>query len=136
MAIIVMNLLIGLAISSIEELVENGEKIQVFKRVEAMIAGTRLPSNTTFGNFEKRIGIIPDVKIMKLFKEANMTSSKKVFFALIDNKNQSTFCDADLIFKLADLCEAVSRKQKIRLWIYIFKRLFWNDGTYVQSVFL
>jgi hypothetical protein len=81
MAIIVMNLLIGLAISSIEELVENGEKIQVFKRVEAMIAGTRLPSNTTFGNFEKKMGIIPDVKIMKLFEEANMTS-RKVFFCI------------------------------------------------------
>ena len=134
MAIIVMNLLIGLAISSIEELVENGEKIQVFKRVEAMIAGTRLPSNTTFGNFEKRIGIIPDVKIMKLFKEPNM-KSKKVFYALIDN-NQSTICNAILIFKLADLCQAVSRKQKIRLWIHVFKRLLWNDGTYVQSVFL
>ena len=134
MAIIVMNLLIGLAISSIEELVKNGEKIQVFKRVEAMIAGTRLPSNTTFGNFEKRIGIIPDVKIMKLFKEANMTS-KKVLFTLIDNY-QSTFCNANLIFKLADLCKAVSRKQNVRLWIDIFKRLFWNDGTYVQSIFL
>ena len=80
MAIIVMNLLIGLAISSIEELVKNGEKIQIFKRVEAMIAGTRLPSNTTFGNFEKRIGIIPDVKIMKLFEEANMRTKKVIIF--------------------------------------------------------
>ena len=78
MAIIVMNLLIGLAISSIEELVKNGEKIQVFKRVEAMIAGTRLPSNTAFGNFEKSIGIIPDVKIMKLFEEASMASRKVI----------------------------------------------------------
>ena len=54
MAIIVMNLLTGLAISSIEELNENGAKIQAFQRVENVIAGTRLSSNTGFGKFEKQ----------------------------------------------------------------------------------
>merc|ERR1712008_151501 len=49
-----------------------------------------LPSNTTFGNFEKRIGIIPDVKIMKLFEEANVTS-KKICVKLSPENKEFTY---------------------------------------------
>ena len=63
-----MNLLIGITISSIEELNKNGVKIQTFKKVKLIMAGARLASENAFGKFEKAIGFLPDVKILKHFE--------------------------------------------------------------------
>ena len=68
MSIICMNLLIGITISSIEELNKNGVKIQTFKKVKLIMAGSRLASENAFGKFEKTIGLLPDVKILKHFE--------------------------------------------------------------------
>ena len=68
MSIICMNLLIGITISSIEELNKNGVKIQTFKKVKLILAGSRLASENAFGKFEKAIGLLPDVKILKHFE--------------------------------------------------------------------
>jgi hypothetical protein len=76
MVIVIMNLLIGLAISSIEELNVNGDKTQNLKRVKIILAGTRLPSNTKFGKLEKAIGFVPSTNIMKRFSEEKLTSKK------------------------------------------------------------
>ena len=75
MVIIIMNLLIGLAICSIEELNLNGDKTQVLKRVKIVLAGTRLPSDTTFGKLEKAC-FVPNVNIMKRFSDEKLTSNK------------------------------------------------------------
>ena len=75
MVIIIMNLLIGLAISSIEELNLNGDKTQALKRVKIVLAGTRLPSDTTFGKLEKAF-FVPNVNIMKRFSDEKLTSNK------------------------------------------------------------
>ena len=82
MVIIIMNLLIGLAISSIEELNLNGDKTQALKRVNNILAGTRLPSDTTFGKLEKNIRV-PSVSIMKRFSEEKLTSNKVRKFFLM-----------------------------------------------------
>jgi hypothetical protein len=63
-----MNLLIGITISSIEELNKNGVKRQTFKKVKLILAGSRLASENAFGKFEKAIGLLPDVKILKYFE--------------------------------------------------------------------
>jgi hypothetical protein len=63
-----MNLLIGITLSSIEELNKNGVKIQTFKKVKLIMAGARLASENAFGKFEKAIGFLPDVKILKHFE--------------------------------------------------------------------
>ena len=77
-----MNLLIGLAISSIEELNINGDKTQALKRVKNILDGTRLPSDTTFGKLEKTIGV-PSVSIMKRFSREKLTSNKvRKFFIM------------------------------------------------------
>ena len=68
MSIICMNLLIGITISSIEELNKNGVKRQTFKKVKLILAGSRLASENAFGKFEKAIGLLPDVKILKYFE--------------------------------------------------------------------
>ena len=82
MVIIIMNLLIGLAISSIEELNINGDKTQALKRVKNILDGTRLPSDTTFGKLEKTIGV-PSVSIMKRFSREKLTSNKvRKFFIM------------------------------------------------------
>ena len=65
MSIICMNLLIGITISSIEELNKNGVKIQTYKKVKLIMAGSRMGSENAFGKFEKKIGLLPDVKILK-----------------------------------------------------------------------
>ena len=83
MVIIIMNLLIGLAISSIEELNINGDKTQALKRVRVILAGTRLPSDTTFGWLEKTIGFVPNVNIMKRFSDEKLTSKKVRKFFLM-----------------------------------------------------
>ena len=83
MVIIIMNLLIGLAISSIEELNLNGDKTQALKRVKNILAGTRLPSHTTFGKLEKVIGLVPSVNIMKRFSDEKLTSQKVRKFFLM-----------------------------------------------------
>ena len=76
MVIVIMNLLIGLAISSIEELNINGDKTQALKRVKIILGGTRLPSDTTFGKLEKAIGFVPSTNIMKRFSDEKLTSNK------------------------------------------------------------
>ena len=83
MVIIIMNLLIGLAISSIEELNLNGDKTQALKRVKNILAGTRLPSHTTFGKLEKVIGFVPSVNIMERFSDEKLTSKKVRKFFLM-----------------------------------------------------
>ena len=65
MSIICMNLLIGITISSIEELNKNGVKIQTFKKVKLILAGSRLASENAFVKFVKAIGLLPDVKVLK-----------------------------------------------------------------------
>jgi hypothetical protein len=82
MVIIIMNLLIGLAISSIEELNLNGDKTQALKRVKIVLAGTRLPSDTTFGKLEKAC-FVPNVNIMKRFSDEKLTSNKVRKFFLM-----------------------------------------------------
>ena len=71
MSIICMNLLIGITISSIEELNKNGVKIQTFKKVKLIMAGSRMGSENAFGKFEKKIGLLPDVKILQNFEGKN-----------------------------------------------------------------
>ena len=83
MVIIIMNLLIGLAISSIEELNINGDKTQALKRVRVILAGTRLPSDTAFGWLEKTIGFVPNVNIMKRFSDEKLTTKKVRKFLLM-----------------------------------------------------
>ena len=83
MVIVIMNLLIGLAISSIEELNVNGDKTQALKRVKIILAGTRLPSDTTFGKLEKAIGFVPSTNIMKRFSKEKLTSKKVRKFLLM-----------------------------------------------------
>ena len=83
MVIVIMNLLIGLAISSIEELNVNGDKTQALKRVKIILGGTRLPSDTTFGKLEKAIGFVPSTNIMKRFSKEKLTSKKVRKFLLM-----------------------------------------------------
>jgi hypothetical protein len=83
MVIVIMNLLIGLAISSIEELNINGDKTQALKRVKIILGGTRLPSDTTFGKLEKAIGFVPSTNIMKRFSKEKLTSKKVRTFLLM-----------------------------------------------------
>ena len=83
MVIVIMNLLIGLAISSIEELNINGDKTQALKRVKIILGGTRLPSDTTFGKLEKAIGFVPSTNIMKRFSKEKLTSKKVRKFLLM-----------------------------------------------------
>ena len=99
-----MNLLIGLAISSIEELNINGDKTQALKRVRVILAGTRLPSDTTFGWLEKTIGFVPNVNIMKRFSDEKLTTKKVKKFLLMTmpkNKNDNLDLSLQMCVKLS-----------------------------------
>ena len=81
MAFIIMNLLVGLTVTKIEELVKTGEKIQAIKRVEDIFGMAKMMKK--FEDLKKMCGNHVPMLIMKAFDGEKTKKVEYQFFTTV-----------------------------------------------------